>query len=97
MWRNALKADWPVFWFETNSAWGLVDSPEAWAEVRRNWNKGAHGLQPDEIYSRNRSFDPPQPRPGGVPNFGGRAEHIGGQMTLGEFFDAHGMDRGIGR
>ena len=32
---------WTTFWFETNSAWGLVDSPEAWKAMRENWNKGA--------------------------------------------------------
>ena len=37
---------WTTFWFETNSAWGLVDSPEAWKAMRENWNKGAHGYTP---------------------------------------------------
>jgi len=93
--------DWKTFWFETNSAWGLVDSPEAWEAMRENWNKGAHGMQPDEIYSNNLSFDKPHqisekiihcPNKE-IPNFGRRAEHIGGKTTLGEFFDQNGMNR----
>lgn len=85
--------NWKTFWFETNSAWGLVDSPEAWKAMRENWNKGAHGMPPDEIYSNNLSFDPAHSSASDVPNFGRRAEHISGKTTLGEFFDQNGMDR----
>jgi len=85
---------WTTFWFETNSAWGLVDSPEAWKAMRENWNKGAHGMQADEIYSNNLSYDPARNTTNNdVPNFGRRAEHIGGKTTLGEFFDQDGMVR----
>lgn len=87
---------WTTFWFETNSAWGRVDSPAAWLKMREAWNKGAHSMTPDEIYTTNLSFEPANPRPEDIPNFGCRAEHIGGKMSLGEFFDAHQMDRGIG-
>ena len=85
---------WKTFWFDTNSAWGMADSPEAWAAIRANWNKGAHGMKPKEIYTNNLSCDHP-PRPGDVPNFGRRAEHIGGKITLGEFFDDNGMARNV--
>ena len=35
--------NWPVFWFETNSAWGLVNSQEVWAAMRAAWNElGTH-------------------------------------------------------
>lgn len=87
---------WVTFWFETNSAWGLVDSPAAWAEMRANWNKGAHGMKPQDIYDRSLSFDRTNPHPEDMPNFGLRSEHIGGKTTLGEFFDANKMDRQIG-
>lgn len=85
--------NWPTFWFETNDAWGLVDGPEAWKEMRANWNKGGHRMAPDEIYSAKAAdLDDPAD----VPNFGTRAEHLGGKMTLGEFFDQNGVDRSIG-
>lgn len=84
---------WTTFWFETNSVWGLVDSPGAWKAMRENWNKGAHGMQPDEIYSNNLSFDRANHSDDDVPNFGRRAEHLGGKTTLGEFFDQNGMKR----
>lgn len=85
---------WKTFWFETNSAWGLVDSPQAWKIMREKWNNGAHGMKPEEIYINNLSFDKSVPsRDGDHPNFGRRREHIGGKTTLGEFFDQNGMDR----
>lgn len=83
---------WTPFWFETNSAFGLVDSPEAWKLMRARWAKGAHHLPPAAIYTM-RSFDPTVTREGDIPNFGGRSEHLGGKTTLGEFFDAKGMTR----
>lgn len=88
--------NWAPFWFETNSAFGMVDSPEAWAAMRARWNKGAHGMKPDDIYSSNLSLDRVVAKPDDVPNFGRRSEHLGGKTTLGEFFDANGLDRDIG-
>lgn len=85
--------NWPVFWFETNDAWGLVDSPAAWAEMRANWNKGGHGLGEDEIYHAKSTASTDS---GDTPNFGTRAEHLGGKITLGEFFDQNGVDCSIG-
>jgi hypothetical protein len=73
-----------------------VDSPEAWVQMRANWEKGVHSMKPDEIYTNNLSFDREVTRHDDVPNFGRRSEHIGGKTTLGEFFDANGMDRRIG-
>jgi len=86
---------WKPFWFETNSAWGLVDSPDAWVEMRRRWNMGAHGMPPKEIYNVL-SFDRTKPRQDDLPNFGSRREHIGGKATLRDFFNMNGMDTGIG-
>ncbi len=74
-----------------------MDSPEAWAKMRENWNKGDHSMKPDEIYTNNLSWDRTQIRSGDVPNFGRRMEHIGGKTTLGEFFDTNGMDRKAGQ
>ena len=86
--------NWPVFWFETNSAWGLVNSQEVWAAMRTAWNAGGHRQPPEAIYNATLvAAELPQ---GKIPNFGTRAEHIGGQMTLGEFFDKNGVDRNIG-
>lgn len=85
---------WPVFWFETNSAWGLVDSPAAWAKMRANWNEGGHGLGEDEIYSAKSTASTDSGE--AIPEFGTRAEHLCGKMTLGEFFDQNGVDRSTG-
>jgi hypothetical protein len=84
---------WTTFWFESNSAWGLADSPETWANIRADWNRGAHYMAPKEIYTASRSWDRHNAKPGTVPNFGQRTEHLGGKMTLGDFFDQHGMDK----
>jgi hypothetical protein len=88
--------NWAPFWFETNSAWGLVDSPEAWVSMREKWNKGDRSMKPNEIYSNNLSFDVKTHHQITIPSFGRRIEHIGGKTTLGEFFDANGMDRNVG-
>ena len=83
---------WKTFWFETNSVWGSVDSPIKWREVRGHWNNGCHGMLPEDIYTCNSSYDGIA-YPGRLPEFGSRGEHIGGKMTLGEFFDLHGMQK----
>lgn len=90
-----MSNNWEKFWLETNSAWGICDSPEQWLERRAAWNKGAHGQKPDEIYNLKLAATKTK-RKGDVPSFGSRVEHIGGTKTLGEFFDEHNMDRNIG-
>jgi hypothetical protein len=50
-------------------------------------------MVPKEIYTASRSWDWYNAKPGAIPNFGQRAEHLGGEMTLGDFFVEHGMDR----
>lgn len=84
---------WVTFHLDTNYARGLADSPDHWETIRSNWVNGEHAMNPDEIYTNNRSCDSATNQPGDIPSFGRRAEHIGGKMTLGEFFDAHGMPR----
>lgn len=85
---------WTPFWFETNSAFGLVDSPKAWTRMRKQWETAARLLHlgPNAIYDL-RSFDRTVVREGDLPNFGQRSEHLGGKTTLGQFFDAEGMKR----
>ena len=86
--------NWVSFWFDTNSAWSLVDSPTAWMFIRMKWNEGALYSDPDEIYTNNRSVE--YPWQGEIPNFGRCKEHIGGKTTLGEFFASNCMDMSIG-
>ncbi|MBL8473813.1 MAG: hypothetical protein JNM98_18630 [Rhodocyclaceae bacterium] len=86
--------NWASFFFTANSAWGLVDSPDVWAAIRALWNR-AHGAQNSDGIYLSKSLDTKLLRPNDTPEFGVRAEHSG-TTTLGEFFDANGMDRHIG-
>jgi len=82
--------DWKTFWFESNAAWGLADSQEAWDKIRANYALSHKNDDPDLIYNaasasfcdRDSSL---------MPNFGFRREHIGGKKTLRDFFDEHYM------
>ena len=81
--------NWTPFWFDSNSAWGLADTPEAWQAIRANWDKGAHCMKGDEIYlAKSAGYDLART---GVQSFGWRVEHIGGRQTLREFFAENGM------
>lgn len=91
---------WVPFWLETNNAWGAVNNEEDWAKIRESWNAGNTQLKPEDIYRVNRSErsevqqeNTMQPR---LPSFGSRGEHVGGDMTLGVFFDKNNMDRNVG-
>jgi hypothetical protein len=87
------KTTWVTFWLETNSTFGLVDSPEKWIQKRKEWNSDAcgSGMHPNDIYDL-KSYDKSE----GWPEFGSRREHRDGTRTLGEFFEANGMDTNIG-
>jgi len=84
---------WKTFWFESNAAWGLADSEEAWDNIKANYNNFHKNDDPDLIYNatsasfcdRDSSL---------MLNFGFRMEHIGGKKTLRDFFNEHGMSFG---
>ena len=82
--------EWVGFWFETNVANGDVLSLEDWVKMLADWHKYHPNLKQVDIYSLAKSVGKHDPE---FPNFGTRREHINGEMTLGEFFDMHGMEK----
>lgn len=80
---------WVPFWFDTNSCFGLADTPEKWDEIKTMWYKD--NFIDANIYDACRSYD--SSLESYNPNFGTRREHHNGSMTLGEFFDKNGMKR----
>lgn len=82
---------WQPFWLETNEVWGLVEDRETWVQMRQKWET-ANCVAGDQIYNLKctapgyDSGSPPEPM-----SFGERIEHLGGTMTLRQFFQENGM------
>ena len=93
--------EWIPFFFDSNGAFGEVDSPEAWGRIvakmtahyrsdfRRMLLEAREApstfIHPSDLIQGQRTRDP-------IPNFGWRREHVG-RRTLGEWADAVGMGR----
>ena len=84
---------WVEFWLETNYIWGLITSQEEWLKSLVAWGKGNPLSSPSDIYNCAKKAGVDYNYDENVPSFGTRAEHINGEMTLGEFFDMHGMEK----
>lgn len=84
------------FWFETNELWGAIRSYEEWEQVSRTWASKNLTIKREDIYTVNRIsntsvMDIEGDNDGVLASFGNRTEHIGGDITLGEFFDKNNM------
>ena len=90
MQNQAQDKEWMGFWFETNVANGDVLNLEGWLKMLAEWHTHHANLNQSDIYSLVKSVGKHDPE---FPNFGTRREHINGEMTLGEFFDMHGMEK----
>jgi hypothetical protein len=74
--------NWTPFYFEGNEAWGLIEKPEDWERIKREY--AAHAPYTD-LKSALRGKDYSEPR------FGFYAEYAGPQ-TLGEWAKEQGME-----
>lgn len=71
---------WVTFYFEGNSAWGLIDGPEKWQRIKSQWNG-------DSCLGAKR---------GGTKELNGRplfgyGKDFTGPETLGEWAEKQGM------
>ena len=83
---------WVAFWLETSYVWGLIASQEDWLKSLADLNKNPF-TAPQDIYTLAKKADVCYGYVNSIPSFGTRAEHINGKLTLGEFFDMHGMEK----
>lgn len=83
---------WVEFWLETNYVWGLITSQEDWLKSLADLNKSPFNA-PQDIYTLAKKAGTDYNYDANIPTFGTRAEHINGEMTLGDFFDMHGMEK----
>ena len=86
--------NWTPFHFDSNTAWGTIDSPEAWAKLLDDYGaKG--GLRPDEAVTRAlaATLAPGEgvDTTATLPRFGYRTEHVGGTTTLRQWAEGNGM------
>ena len=72
---------WIPFWFEGNSAWGMIDSPGEFERIK----KAYHGSDCRSAKRAGGDYES-----NGIPYFGYRAECIGAE-TLGEWADKNGI------
>ena len=72
---------WKPFWFEGNTAWGLICNADGWARIDAAYSGSGADLRLARRGPDKRSADGP------IPNYGFRSEHRGAE-TLGEFFDS---------
>ncbi len=82
--------EWVDFWFESNVVWGPVFSLEDWKGTLAEWHVQHLNLSQTDIYSLATSKCKLDLE---FPSFGISRDHINGEMTLGEFFDKHGMEK----
>lgn len=84
-------SNWKPFWFESNSCWGKVDSPEKWEEMKRKY-KEISGNELDPSKARMGTYGLPEAQwsDNMKQNFGFRSEHVGG-TTLVDFANEHGF------
>jgi hypothetical protein len=89
--RETMKSiKWVAFHFESNQAFGDIESLEQWLEMKARWEVAYPG---HDIYDCKECT-----YPRAMPDFGQRREHQG-DRTLREFFTANEMpmeDRGGG-
>ncbi len=72
---------WTPFWFEGNSAWGLINGPAEWAQIKEAYpDTDLSQAKISESYSANT----------GIPYYGFRHECQGPKL-LGEFFAENNM------
>lgn len=78
---------WEPFFWDSNDRWGLANTPDGWAKIRRDLLTG-FGQWTEERIRAARSR-PPGLR-GSTRGFGARSEHRE-HPTLGEFLDERGL------
>ena len=76
---------WKKFWFETNQAFGPVDSAEDWSRMKSQYDRAYPGCNVYDLKEAGGRDKYP------IPSFGQRREHTG-DRTLGEFFKKNGMN-----
>ena len=93
---------WNPFHYDSNAAWGVIDSPEAWAKLLDN---PQHPSRDDRDQRLARTLDAKMAvrlhantlletalaGDASMPSFGWRSEHIGDGVTLREWATGNGM------
>lgn len=93
----------PVFYFDANSWFGLVDSVDRWQELVSAYGETPERLDrlleakmapQSEINELPEAYfaGDPEVVTGQVPSFGFRREHIGGTIKLGEWAKSRACD-----
>lgn len=81
---------WTRFWWDSNRAFGFVESPAEWRAIV--WRFGDPAWRPNLTVSELLEAKQAAYRTGeDVPSFGFRVEHTG-DLTLGEWAKQQGMD-----
>ncbi len=84
-----ISPTWIPFHYDSNSAFGLIDSPDAWTRLLANIKGGAEIAL--EARSATWLHANTALEAGGAPSFGYRREHVGGKESLREWATTCGM------
>jgi hypothetical protein len=79
---------WVVFYLDTNSVWGMVESREDWLGMKKKWVEWQSGRTDEELKDCPGMKEKDIPLP---PKFGYVVECTG-PGTLGQFFERNGME-----